>query len=282
MAEPTVLLRRSALGDVVLLGAVTAALSGEVIVVTDRRLVPVAARLRGVDRAVAWPEVPAGRVVDLQGSVASRILAPGASRIRKRGLRRRLRLLTDRVAPRPTVPAIYAEACGVRAMAPPWLELPVRDRDALALVPGAAWAPKRPRASLLVEAGRRWPGPVVVLGGPGEEALVGSVAAEVPGAVAIVERGFDETLGQLARTRVALCGDSGLMHLAGAAGAAVVACFGPTHPSDGFFVYPGVALGRALPCRPCGLHRIDQCGRGDLACHDIALAQVLEAVRCAG
>lgn len=277
-----VLLRRGALGDVVLLGAVTSRI-GPCTVVTDPRWVPIARRLRGVVAAVPWPELPDGDVIDLQGSLSSRLLAPGAARIDKRSLRRRLRLLTSAIPPRPPVPALYAEACGVLPAAPPWIDLPARPRDTLALIPGAAFPAKQWDPMRFARVGRSWEGPVVVLGGPGEEALVATVAAEVPGASTCVERGFDRTLDWLARCRVAVAGDTGGMHLAGAAGAAVVALFGPTHPSDGFFVYPGEVVQRRLWCRPCTLHRRERCPLGHHRCLDLAAAEVVEAVRrCAG
>lgn len=280
-----VLLRRSALGDVVLLGAVTKAL-GEAAVVTDARYVPLVERMIGVARAIPWGEGLAGErgpVVDLQGSLRSRRLAPWAGRVRKHGLRRRLRLWTALAGGRPPVTALYAAACGVRPAPSPWLRLPEARRDALVLLPGAAWAPKRPRAEALVAAGRAWRGPVVVIGGPGEDALVRAVAGAVPGAEGLVERGFERTLAWMARARVAVGGDSGLVHLAGACGARVVALFGPTHPDDGFFVHEGEALGLDLPCRPCTLHRVPRCREGHGGCADVPIPWVLEAVaRCAG
>lgn len=280
-----VLLRRSALGDVVLVGAVTRAL-GEAAVVTDARYVPLVERMYGVVRAIPWEEGLGGEtgpVFDLQGSLRSRRLAPWARRVRKHALRRRLRLWTARAGARPPVTELYARACGVRPAPAPWLRLPERRRDALVLLPGAAWALKRPRAEALVAAGRRWRGPVAVVGGPGEEGLVAAVVAEVPGAEGIVERGFEAALAWMARARVALGGDSGLTHLAGACGARVVALFGPTHPDDGFFVHEGEALGLDLPCRPCALHRVARCRAGHGGCAGIPVARVLEAVaRCAG
>jgi len=125
---------------------------------------------------------------------------------------------------------------------------------------------------------------VHVLGGPGEEALVAEVAAAVPGSVATCEAGFERTLDVLAGCAVAVAGDTGLMHLAGACGVAVVALFGPTHPDDGFFVYPrGSVVERDLPCRPCTLHRIEACPKGHHGCMDISVDEVWKAVRaCAG
>ncbi len=277
-----VLLRRGALGDVVLLGAVTSRI-GPCVVVTDPRWVPLAGRLRGVVSALPWPEIPAGEVFDLQGSLGSRWLAPTAARIDKRSIRRRLRLLWSGFPARPPVPALYGEACGVLPAPPPWFDLPLLPRDALALIPGAAFGAKRWRPERFAAVGRAWEGPVVVLGGPGEERLVDQVAAGVPGAEPIVEVGFARTLEVLARTRVAVAGDTGLMHLAGAAGAAVVALFGPTHPSDGFFVYPGGFVQRELWCRPCTLHRRERCPLGHHRCMDLTPEAVNAVIRaCAG
>lgn len=277
-----ILLRRGALGDVILLGSVTSRVPG-CTVVTDARYLGIARRLRGVADAVAWPAVPAGDVVDLQGSLASFGLAPGAPRIRKRSIRRRLRLWAPWIPPRPPVPALYGRALGVLPVAPPWIDVPERPRDALALLPGAAHAPKRWDPARFAEVGRRWGGRVLVLGGPGEGDLVRSVAGAIPGAASLVEDGFDATIDALAGCRVAVGGDSGLLHLAGACGVPVVALFGPTHPSDGFFVYPGEVVQRELACRPCTLHRLDRCPRVHHRCMDLSVEAVLEAVhRCAG
>jgi len=284
MPEGTVLLRRSSLGDVVLLGSITAAVPRPVRVVTDPRYMGVAARLRGVDEVIRWGDpVPSGRVVDLQGSLASRRMAAASRRIRKRSLRRRLWLWWGGPAPRPDVPHLYAEAAGVRPRPPPWIDVPRQPRTALALVPGAAWEPKRARRDHLVACGEAWDGPVVVLGGPGEQRLVEELASALPDARPLVEEGFEQTLDALAGARVCVSGDTGLMHLAGAAGVPVVGLFGPTHPDDGFFVYPGEVVQRSLVCRPCTLHRVRRCRMGDLACHEVPSQRVVEAMRrCAG
>jgi ADP-heptose:LPS heptosyltransferase len=287
------LLRRGALGDLVMLGAATAALTGPVTVVTAPQWVPLALRLRGVTAAVAWPRdatprelaaaIPRGRVIDLHGSIRSRRLARalgGAERtVDKRSASRRLRLWLRAGGPRPFVGALYAEAVGVTPAAPPWIELPVLQRDTLAIAPGAAWPTKRYPVDRLGAVAARWEGPVVVLGGPGEEAACEAIARAVPRAQVVVERGFDRTLTALARTRVALAGDTGLMHLAGATGAQVVAVFGPTHVDDGFFGYPGQPVSRAQWCRPCTLKGRDRCPLGHHRCMDISADTVWTAVQ---
>jgi hypothetical protein len=263
------LYRPGRLGDVVLLGAVTSAL-GRCRVATSPRYHEVARRLRGVVDVVAHDAIPAGvEVVDLQGGLRGRRRFPWARRIRKRSVRRRLwrRLGAPPLLRRPDVPSLYGEALGVVPVGPPWIDRPPVERDTLVLVPGAAWGPKRPSLDWLAscaEGADR----IVVLGGPGEEALVAELAGRT-GGEGLVENGFAQTLAVLARAHHTVGGDTGLLHLAGALGCRLTVWFGPTHPDDGFFVYPGRVVQRPLACRPCALHRIERCWRGDHACRDV-------------
>jgi ADP-heptose:LPS heptosyltransferase len=278
-----VLVRRRALGDVILLGSVTASVPPPVTVVTEPRFVPLAARLVGVDRAVPLGSPVSGAVVDLQRDLRTLLAFPWARRLRKSSLRR-WAMLSGLGTSRASVPELYARACGVRPRPPPWIELPPQPRDTLVLVPGAACAPKQWAPARFVELGRRWGGPVAVLGGPGEEALCHAIAARIPGAAASCEEGFAQTLELLARARVVVGGDTGLLHLGAATGARVVALFGPTHPADGFFPYPdGVVVQLDLPCRPCTRHRAPSCAVGHHGCMGQDVPTVLAAVRsCAG
>ncbi len=293
-AQGTVLVRRSSLGDVVLLGAIAASVPRPVTVVTDPPYVALAARLRGVDRAVAFGDhakaVSMGSaVIDLQASMATRRAFPGARRLRKRSVARRAWLWWGVGRGRPPVPMLYAEAAATEAWRPPWFDLPAVVRDTLILVPGAAHGPKRPPMPLLEAAGRSWAGPVRVLGGPEEGGLVDALVARIPGATGLAERGFDQTLQAMARGAAVVCGDTGLMHLAGACACPVVALFGPTHPADGFGVHDGAVVQRdGLSCRPCALHRVARCRMGDRRCMDLPAEQLLAALRrvtgvpCAG
>lgn len=270
MGEGTVLLRRRALGDVLLLGAIASQVEPPVTVITEERYHEVVRRLRGVDAVLPWgAEPPPGRVVDLHTN--------------KRSVQRRVRAFLGVGPKRPLVALLYAETAGTRTAHLPWIELPPAPRqDVLAVFPGAA-SPLKQWGGFGVVA-RRWEGPVVVLGGPDDEEACQLVAREVPGAEVVVERGFERTLLVLARTSVALTNDSGPMHLAGACGVHVIAVFGPTHPHDGFFSYLGAFVHRPeLTCRPCTLHRRRRCPLGDRRCLDIAPEAVWEKVRiCAG
>jgi len=288
----TVLLRRSSLGDVVLLGAVTGSVPGPVTVVTAPTWAPLAASLAGVDRVVSWPRearpadlartIGGGRWVDLQDSVRSRWLCMVAgqptARVHKRSVARRLRLLGVPVPPRPPVGDLYAEACGVAPREAPWIELPGATRDALALLPGATWATKRWAPERFSAVGRAWDGPVVVLGSMAERTLCAGVADGVPGATVLCEDGFDQTLEALTRVRVAVGNDSGLLHLAGACGIPVVAVFGSTHPDDGFFAWPAEVVQEEVGCRPCTLKGRVRCPLGDLRCLEIEPERVIAAV----
>lgn len=283
MADGTVLVRRRALGDVVLIGAITRALPRPVTVVTGAPYVSLVQQIQGVDRVLAWGSGrPRGQVIDLQRDLRTLVAFPRARRLRKHSVARRLRLWGVGRG-RPPVVELYAAAAGVDPDPSPWLRLPERRRTALALIPGAASPLKAPPLQLLAEAGRGWPGPVVILGGPGEETLAHALSALVRGAEVIVEVGFAATLGALAGVQVAVGGDTGLTHLAAAAGARTVWLAGPTHPDDGFMRWgTGRVICRALPCSPCTLHRGRRCRLGDRRCLQLDPRIVREAVEDAG
>ena len=283
MPDGTILVRRRSLGDVVLLGAITSRVPGPVTVVTEPRFMRLAGRLQGVDRVVAWgEEVPEGRVIDLEVSLRTLWRFPLARKVRKHALARRLRLWGYGTG-RPPVVELYARAAQVDPAPAPWIRIPNRGRDTLALVPGGSTTLKAPRAEHLVALAHRWPGPVAVLGGPGEEALVEGLAAQIPGARAVAEQGFARTLDVLATTAVVVGGDTGLMHLAAACGRRTVVLAGPTHPDDGFLRWPSsIVVQRELPCRPCTLHRGRTCRLGDRRCLDLDPAEIWRATEAAG
>ena len=143
-----------------------------------------------------------------------------------------------------------------------------------ALAPGAAHATKRwpvahwsALAERLGTAGYR---PVVV-GGPEDRGLAQQLVAEGAGnavASAAGEFSLQETGALLARARVVVSGDTGVMHMATAVGTPVVALFGPTVSQFGFFPYraPAAVLERALDCRPCSATGTAACPLGHHRC----------------
>ncbi len=112
--------------------------------------------------------------------------------------------------------------------------------------------------------------------------------AAVPALVAAVEAGGAwciESLGRqaalLGRLRAVVTGDTGLMHVAAARGARVVAMFGSTSPVLGFApVGDGHrVLCRDEPCQPCTLHGRESCPQGHFRCmRELQPAEVEEAL----
>ncbi|WP_368419994.1 glycosyltransferase family 9 protein, partial [Rhodovarius sp.] len=76
---------------------------------------------------------------------------------------------------------------------------------------------------------------IVILGGPGaaEAAMVAPVLAALPGAVDMVGKlSLPEAAALLSRASLYIGNDSGLMHLAAAAGAPTLGLFGPTNAEE--------------------------------------------------
>lgn len=278
----TTLVRTRSLGDVVLAAAFTRA-AGPTCFVTHRRYHDLVARFPGVVdvRAPDAPLPQAERTVDLQHNLRTLRMRADA-RAARQDLRRSLRAW-HLGPPAEAVLTRWARAVGVPPDPLPWLA-PARRGDALVLVPGASVATKRwPHAAALAAA---WDGPVRVLGGPGEEALVAAVAAAARHGAAVCEAGFSRTFAALDGAAVVVAGDTGLLHLGAAVGLPVVGLFGPTHPDDGYVSYAdGVRrrmVGVPLACRPCSRHGAPTCARGDHAClATLSVTTVLAAARAA-
>jgi ADP-heptose:LPS heptosyltransferase len=115
------------------------------------------------------------------------------------------------------------------------------DRPVIALAPTANWLPKIWPADRFVAlfhalADGALPGAVpAVFAGPGdaERAMAAPVLAGLPGAMDLVGRlTLPEVSACLARCALFVGNDSGLMHLAAAAGAPTLGLFGPTDAAE--------------------------------------------------
>ena len=161
---------------------------------------------------------------------------------------------------------------GPKDRAAAWLaERSLADAAVVALAPGAAHATKRwplshwiVLAQRLSEAGYR----PIVLGGPDDRGIALQLAAEGSAENAVGEFSLQETGALLARARVLVSGDTGVMHMATGVGTPVVALFGPTVEQFGFFPYraPSIVLQRDLACRPCSSTGTAQCPLGHHRC----------------
>jgi ADP-heptose:LPS heptosyltransferase len=163
-----------------------------------------------------------------------------------------------------------------------------RDRDAAdtvarghyaVLAPGAARPNKRWPPEAWQDLARRLRAAgvtVVAVGLPHERDLL-----PPPHAVPCFDRPLRVVAAVCAGASVVVANDSGVMHLAGAVGAPVVAVFGPTHPSMGFapLARRAAVVQRELTCRPCSTLGGARCPLTHHRClTEITVADMLRAI----
>jgi heptosyltransferase-2 len=154
---------------------------------------------------------------------------------------------------------------------------------AVALAPGSVGASKRwtyyPEAARqLAQQGLN----VWVVGGPGEKALAAEIVATGgPRVRDLTGTDLRNGILAIAAASVVISNDSGLMHIAAAAGTPTMGIFGPTSP---YYWAPLNGLAATIqtktivPCQPC--HR-PVCTQNDHRCmRDIAAADVVAAAQC--
>jgi lipopolysaccharide heptosyltransferase II len=155
----------------------------------------------------------------------------------------------------------------------------------VALAPGAAHATKRwpleHWRSLVQRLARECH--VIVVGAVEDAPLGAELARVAPDRVlnAAGQFGLQHTGVLLRRASAVVSGDTGVMHLASAVGTPVVALFGPTVQSFGFFPYTERARVVELPlgCRPCTSKGGPRCPLGHHRClRDIRPELVYEAL----
>ncbi len=296
-------MRCSALGDVVLCEPAVDALrqrypAAHLTVVTREPYHDLYRAHPAVDQ-VLTPE-SLGRVdllVDLQNKLRTRLVALRASRAlhwRKRQGPALWRGLLGRPLHRG-----YRSGPHQLERIEAWLGLPLRRaprihlrpewvREAAALVPSGTLV-LLPAASREVKAwgaqrfatvAGAWPGAVRVIGGPGEAALLRTVARCSDEALP-TELRLGVVAACLARAAAIVGNDSGLTHLASAVGAPVVALFGPTPPGR-WGPPPGLGevVALDLPCAPCSDHGARECRLERRAClDDLTPERVLNTAR---
>jgi ADP-heptose:LPS heptosyltransferase len=197
-------------------------------------------------------------VVDLRGSALS-FLLPARRRLVMRGGRRpghRLRHLSGILGLEPpALPVVWTSAADqARAAALIPSGAPVIGLGPTANWPGKIWPAARfvGLISALIET--RLPGAgVAVFGGPGaeERALAAPVLAALPGAIDLVgQLSLPEAAACLARCALYVGNDSGLMHLAAAAGTPTLGLFGPSSVAE--YAPTGAATAFAVAQGPVG------------------------------
>lgn len=315
-------IRFSSLGDCILLCPLLAhARAGgaqEVVVLTKRAYADLFAAADGVDRVVAIDRgtSPAALarmasafrghvVVDAHASLRSRLAAWGAggavARIEKHTRERLGLIVFKRRTKLPTMLERYA-ALAPAAGLPPVTLRPggITPPDtataaaraavvsgAIAVAPGSRWPAKRwdgfgALCDALADTGHR----IVLVGDEHDRAVtapiaerLGDRAVDIAGRVPLLH-----TAAHIARCRLFVGNDSGLMHLAEAVGVPVVALFGPTVESFGYFpsLEASRVVQRELACRPCSRNGATPCPKGTGEClAAIPAGRVLETVHAA-
>lgn len=145
----------------------------------------------------------------------------------------------------------------------------------IALCIGAGHFTKRLPPHKLVELAVKLKGPMVIIGGPGDQA-VGRMICNAVGVRALDTTGKYDLLGSASLIRQAtsvIAHDSGAMHVASAFRKNVVSVWGNTVPQFGMGPYIPQHPERAhisevlgLSCRPCSKIGFDQCPRGHFRC----------------
>jgi len=296
-------IRFSSLGDCVLLcpllDHLKSAGQGQVTVLTKRGYAELFASATGVDRVVAldrrggtaalWRAAGEFRdrgctVIDAHASWRSRIACARAGRVDARiqkHTRARLNLIVwKKVSVLPTMLQRYARLCEplglpVPALSPGGLRIPgpasaaaanaMGTETYVAVAPGSRWPAKRwggfARLCESIARDKR----ILLVGDHADRAFTAPIAR------ALGDRCLDiagtpslmDTAAHIARCRVFVGNDSGLMHLAEAVGVPVVALFGPTVEAFGY--YPSLAASRTverrLACRPCSRNGAAPCPR---------------------
>lgn len=176
-------------------------------------------------------------VVDIRGSALSWLVPTRRRAVMRRRPGHKTAQLAAMlgVAPVPLPVAWTAPEDRARAAA-----LLPADRPVIALAPTANWAPKvwpaERFAALFRALAEDLPGAVpAVFGGPGavERAMAAPLLAALPEAIDLVGTlALPEVAACLARAALFVGNDSGLMHLAAAAGAPTLGLFGPTNAAE--------------------------------------------------
>ncbi len=121
----------------------------------------------------------------------------------------------------------------------------------------------------------RWPGPVVLYGGPGEEQRLQDVARGLPVRCGLP---LGALAGALARAAVLVSVDTGPAHFARAVGVPTVVLHGSTDPARSG-PHGSVPVEGSAPCRPCHRSTCRPVGCGPRSCLAIDVTRVLAAAQ---
>lgn len=154
--------------------------------------------------------------------------------------------------------------------------------------PGSVWPTKRygteKYAALADRLAQELNATIVIIGGPADVPVADKMAHEMhETAINLAGRtSLSQLTALMKRMNLLVTNDSGAMHIAVALGVPVVAIFGPTTQSLGFYPYSAkdIVVEKDLPCRPCGKHGGMRCPKKNFACMKlISVSDVYDAVK---
>jgi heptosyltransferase-2 len=156
----------------------------------------------------------------------------------------------------------------------------------ICLFPGSVWKTKQWTAEGFIETGRSLAEQgfeILVMGGPGEEALTSQVSQQIPGSMDLGGKtSLQESLAILTKAQLVITNDSASQHLAALVQTPTVAIFGPTILEFGFRPWnskSSIVERQGLACRPCGKHGHQKCPLGTHECmKGIQAKEVLQRV----
>lgn len=260
MMHKVLLIRFSAIGDLLLIAPIIRALKKEgahVTLLVKDRFRPTALLLDGADVILSWEhhrnELIKGaskeyhRIIDLQGTSQSRrftrkIKLP-TSTFNKPYLRRSFLLLTrsNKFALTPVVER-YAEAAGVMLSKDKVsfkLSQQALGANKIVAVIGGSHVGKRLSAKQWLEILKsQSQEELVLLGGPEDKELAQDIKAELPLCVDATHTSVEEGLAIVADAKLVISGDTGFMHAAALMHVPLVSLWGATHPMLGFGPWP--------------------------------------------
>ncbi len=248
-------------------------------------------------------------IADLHASLRTMTMMPllrarTKKRYRKGSFSRRLLVSTDlRLSPFPSVLQRYLGTFDLSEVPDtPWFSIGSEEKQrgvsilhaagahrgrTIGIAPGAKWATKKWNMERYVELAHRLEAgssDVVFVFGKGDEGDRDTLVRST-GDFKILDTAAStlrETAYALASMDVFVSSDTGLMHLAEAAGTPLVVLFGPTTREFGFFPAGSrsIVIEKKLVCRPCSLHGSETCKEGHFRCmEDITVDEIESAVR---
>ncbi len=236
-------------------------------------------------------------VADLHASLRTVAITPflkaGSRKRYKKGTFARRVLVKSglKISSFPSVIERYMDIFGFKDIPEtPWFPISRKDRNTgyhilkdagvdkeiiVGIAPGAKWDTKKWDIGRYIELARnfgRESFDAVFVFGKGDEKDREALMAQAPDLKALDTSNYllREIGYAISMMDVFVSGDTGLMHLAEAAGTPVVAMFGPTTKEFGFFPKSAksIVIEKSLPCRPCSLHGSNVCIYSHHRCMD--------------